>query len=68
MVVTCSRDDLRAGRADWIANPSCRDFSWSQGFDIFLLLIEGATVEGQTRLIHDFLREARRADDEDRDF
>jgi hypothetical protein len=22
MVATCSRDDLRAGRADWIANPT----------------------------------------------
>ena len=21
MVATCSRDDFRAGRADWIANP-----------------------------------------------
>ena len=30
MVATYSRDDLRAGRADWIANPY-RDFPWSQG-------------------------------------
>ena len=59
MVATYSRDDLRAGRADWIANPST---GTSPGVKVrhllsaerycFLpqlgVLIEGATVEGQT--------------------
>ena len=59
MVATYSRDDLRAGRADWIANPST---GTSPGVKVRYLLsaeryfflpqlgvlIEGATVEGHT--------------------
>ena len=59
MVATYSRDDLRAVRADWIANPSTgtapgvkvRYLLSAERF-VFLpqwgVLIAGATVEGQT--------------------
>ena len=36
MVATYSRDDLRAGRADWIANPSARTSPESQWMNVVL--------------------------------